>query len=300
MKVSSPVTASHNTTAVDEFETARIINLYKAMGINVERFFIGLDKVSLYQCNDTLFRFYYPFTIFGDDEFYQELYTSIPNYYHPSRWEYSYAHEKIKPGSLVLEIGCGAGIFLDKLKMSGSKAEGLELNSKAIADCKAKGLNVHAELIESFAQKNQNGYDVVCSFQVLEHVAEVKSFLTSALTALKPGGKLIISVPNSHPYFLKHDKYHTLNMPPHHSGLWNKTSLEKLTTCFPMRLESMKTEPLKEYKEWYLTQVKYYEHKGSILATFMKLVPRFVYKSILRLFSNSIQGSYITAIFQKL
>ena len=300
MEVPSPVTASNNTSKIDSFDTKRIIDLYSQIGIGARRFFKDLDEISLYQCNDTAYRFYYPYSIFGDDQFYQELYTTIPNYYLPTRWEYGYAFSQVKPGSKVLEIGCGSGLFLERLKVSKCDVTGLELNSKAIADCRKKGLTVHAELIEPYSENHSNVYDVVCTFQVLEHVSNVKSFISSAIKTLKPGGKLIISVPNSNPYFHKHDKYHTLNLPPHHSGLWNKYSLEKLTEYFPIKLENIKTEPLKEFKEWYLVQMKYHEKNKPWLASLMKLVPRFVYKRVLKIFSKSIEGAYITAVYQKI
>ncbi len=299
MAVISPINESENITKIEELDANKIIDLYKSLGIDVRRFFENLKKISLYQCNESLYRFYHPLSIFGDDQFYQELYSTIPNYYHPQRWEYGYAITQIRPGSTVLEIGSGAGIFLERLRQSNCEVTGLELNSKAIADSREKGLTVHAEFVETFAQKHVNQFDVVCSFQVLEHVANVKSFIEAALLALKPGGKLILSVPNSHPYFLKHDKYHTLNLPPHHSGLWNRSSLEKLAAFFPMNLEAIKIEPLKEYKEWYLIQVNHYKEKKPLLAALMKIVPRFVYKRVLSLLSSNIEGSYITAVYQK-
>jgi 2-polyprenyl-3-methyl-5-hydroxy-6-metoxy-1,4-benzoquinol methylase len=299
MDIKSPVTHTNNTSLVTEFDMRKIISLYKDIGIETERFFNGTNAVTLHQCNDTGYRFYYPFTIFGDDTFYEDLYTNISGYYKPDRWEYSFAISHIPPHSRVLEIGCGAGLFLQQLAAKNCETTGLELNHKAVNDCRKKGLNVHDELIESFAAKKKEYFDIVCSFQVLEHVKDVKSFIESALVTLKPGGKLIISVPNSNPYFLGYDKYHTLNLPPHHSGLWNKSSLEKIASVFPLEMVEVKAEPLKEFKEWFEIHRTHYQTTKPVVAFFMRITPRPVYKFLLKLFSSSIEGSFITAIYKK-
>jgi 2-polyprenyl-3-methyl-5-hydroxy-6-metoxy-1,4-benzoquinol methylase len=89
----------------------------------------------------------------------------------------------------------------------------LELNEKAIQTGRAKGLDVHADTIQDFARTHQNAFDVVCYFQVLEHITDVQSFVQASVDALKPGGKLIICVPNNEG-FLKYDKHNLLNQPP--------------------------------------------------------------------------------------
>jgi SAM-dependent methyltransferase len=299
MTVKSPVTLSSNTSKIEEFEISRIVELYKNLGLDVRRFFDGIESVELYQCSDTGYRFYYPFSIFGDDQFYQDLYTGIPGYYYPNRWEYNFSLKFIPQKSKVLEIGSGSGLFLDLLRRKGCDGMGLELNSKAISDTRKKGFKVEAELIESFSKNHITEFDVVCTYQVLEHVTDVRSFILAAIKTLKIGGKLIISVPNSHPYFLKHDKYHTLNMPPHHSGLWNKDSLKAIGGVFDLELIDLQTEPLKEFKEWYLVQKNHFKQIRPFYAKIMSLIPRFAYKVALKLFRKKIQGSYLTVIYKK-
>jgi hypothetical protein len=72
------------------------------------------------------------------------------------------------------------------------------------------------------------------------------------LKALKKGGKLIIGVPNSNPFLYKYDKYHTLNLPPHHMGLWNKFSLANLANYFPMSVDNIIVEALQQHEfEYY-------------------------------------------------
>jgi len=70
--------------------------------------------------------------------------------------------------------------------------------------------------------------------------------LNDAIHMLKPTGKLIIAVPDnsiraSHSLFVTEDNI--LNMPPHHQGLWDITSLCHLTKVLPLKLEYIATEP---------------------------------------------------------
>ena len=74
MELKSPVTYSNNVTLLRSFDVEKIIALYiKETRVDVSRFFDELKEIELYQCNDTGYRFYYPFTIYGDDKFYQEF-----------------------------------------------------------------------------------------------------------------------------------------------------------------------------------------------------------------------------------
>jgi SAM-dependent methyltransferase len=173
------------------------------------------------------------------------------------------------------------------------------LNTKAVAEARARGFDVTAETIEEFAKGNEARFDVVCSMQVLEHITDVRSFILSSLQVLRKGGRMIVCVPNNNPYLYKHDFYHTLNLPPHHAGLWNKEAFSNLPRYFPMKLGTTRIEPLQDYKLWYLTQINYYKEKGSFLSGLLSLIPRPVYKAPLILLRNYIEGRNILVEFVK-
>ena len=204
----------------------------------------------------------------------------------------------INPNEKILEIGSGFGAFLNLLKSKSIEAEGIELNPEAIKKCKKEGLQIYDILIDDFSKSHPNQYDVVCFFQVLEHITNIFDFIKHSLDALKTNGKLIIGVPNNNPYLFVKDKYHTLNLPPHHAGLWNKKSLKSLEKIFSIKLESVNYEPLEEsYNEFlkaYVENSNYLYAKALLI--FNKIAP-IVLKKIL---CTLIDGRNILVVFRKI
>jgi 2-polyprenyl-3-methyl-5-hydroxy-6-metoxy-1,4-benzoquinol methylase len=246
MEVKSPVTGSSNVIKERDIHCSFIIEKYQAeLSMDVSRFFKGLTSISIYLCKDTGYRFYHPFTIDGDDAFYQQL-EKFPWYYMDWKWEHGITENLIKKDDKVLELGCAHGTFLKKIKSKGASVEGLELNSAAVKDCKDNGLAVHPETIEKFSTHTGATYDMVCSFQVLEHIRDIKAFIDASLKVLKPGGRMVVCIPNNDSLILKNED-RTLNMPPHHMGLWTMNSLVQLQNHFPMRLDGIYLEPLQSY-----------------------------------------------------
>jgi len=99
----------------------------------------------------------------------------------------------------LLEVGCGPGYFLRCFE-------------KWFPQCEAVGIDIDQDLIE-YAQKylnrtklmnhdghelpfDDNTFDVLCSFQVIEHLEKPEIFFKEANRALKKDGLLIISTPN--------------------------------------------------------------------------------------------------------
>lgn len=261
----SPVTGSGDTAKVLTIPTKDILSAYRAEDLGeIEPYFTKIKQVDVYECLDTGYRFYYPFGIFGDDKFYEYLQRKRPHYSH-LRWEHQPALNLIDKKKKVLEVGSGSGDFLERTTKLAKEARGLEFNAKAIRASKKKGLDVIGESIQKHAKKNPAYYDVVCMFQVLEHISDVRPFLDASVRALKSGGKLIIGVPNNNPYLFRHDVLHALNLPPHHSGLWNRRALSALAGEFGLTVDSVTIEPLQEPDYYWYVQQKYRKEHSPIL-----------------------------------
>ena len=226
---------------VDRFLSRDIVRLYMEQeALDVAKYFSHGPEVLLLKCEDTGLRFYYPFETAGDEDFYKQRHLSNEargsEYDRDWSEDHQFAYDRLITGEKLLEIGCATGKFLERAKQVTSNVSGLELNPISAAIARKKGFDVHSTVVEKHAVEAAGEYDVVCAFQVLEHVTDPGAFLAAAIDLLKQGGKLIVSVPNSDPFYQRFNKYDVLNMPPHHMGLWTLAALKKLEGFFPIRL----------------------------------------------------------------
>jgi len=252
--VTNPLNSAEEVFLEKEIETKQIIDGYLVRyDLDVSKYFQGKERIQLFRCSNSGYRFFLPFEIGGDSRFYEAL-ARDPYYYMDDKWEHQAAGKWLHRGDKVLEVGCGRGSFLRQLGEKGIDAVGLELNEEAVKHCLKNMLNVYRQDLADHARENRNRYEAVCVFQVLEHIAKPTEFLLSALAVLQTGGKLIVSVPNNDG-FIKNDLLNLLNLPPHHLGLWGRNSLESLTKFLPLKLKEIQFEPLARYHVRYYFEV---------------------------------------------
>ncbi|MFK8011998.1 MAG: methionine biosynthesis protein MetW [Marinicellaceae bacterium] len=119
--------------------------------------------MKLYECCDTGYQFYYPYSLPGGPEFYEELYSSSGNDwgYQEGKWEHKYALSICQSGDALLDVGSGGGDFLKLVSNKVKKACGLETSRFGQETSKIKGVTVFGETVEKHSSKNVSTYDVV-------------------------------------------------------------------------------------------------------------------------------------------
>ena len=92
----------------------------------------------------------------------------------------------------LLEIGCGSGFFLDgALDLGYRDVWGVEPSIEAKTHASAK---VHNKIISDFFRPGlfeDNSFDVICFFHVLDHLIDPNSFLNACNKILKPNGLIL-------------------------------------------------------------------------------------------------------------
>jgi 2-polyprenyl-3-methyl-5-hydroxy-6-metoxy-1,4-benzoquinol methylase len=249
----SPIDLNSEVEFEEDILVSDLIKRYKTeLDIDISRLFSENQLyISRYRCKNSGFVFFYPNTVVGDGKFYEDL-QKFEWYYQTSKWEFRKTVEyldRLSSESLeLLEIGSGTGNFLAYVKGELPKANvlGLELNQKAVEIAKKRSLNVCLEDLSVHSESNSCKYDVVVSFQVLEHIPDPKKFIEDKVNLLKSGGRLIFAVPDNTlrgQSNLFCNNQGLLNCPPHHQGLWNAKSIAYLTKVFPLELEDYFIEP---------------------------------------------------------
>jgi SAM-dependent methyltransferase len=98
----------------------------------------------------------------------------------------------------VLDIGCGHGEFLEMLISAGHEAVGVDIDPGMVAACQAKGLEVIEADVLEWLPTQAGQFDAIFSSNVMEHLPApvVAQVIRAAHAALRPGGLLLIGVPN--------------------------------------------------------------------------------------------------------
>ena len=103
-------------------------------------------------------------------------------------------------GGLVLENGCGVGMYVEKLTSLGSHVIGLEYDLERAIEAgnnSDKIINAAGE----FIPLPSSTFDLVLSHEVIEHVQDDRDAICEMIRVLKPGGRAVIFCPNrGYPY----------------------------------------------------------------------------------------------------
>ncbi len=100
---------------------------------------------------------------------------------------------------MVLDLGCGRGEWLEKLRDEGIRARGIDLNQVFIEGCREIGLEVaEAEVVEHLRSLKPASIGAVTSFHLIEHLPpdKVIAMIDETLRVLRPGGVAIFETPN--------------------------------------------------------------------------------------------------------
>jgi len=275
-----------NTIYANEIKLAYKMNFK----IDVSKFFVS-DVVYLYKCLDCDIKSFYGVRP-GDSDFYDYL-QEFPMYYESDKPEFRQALNyiaKYNP-SKILEIGAGKGFFLEKLKNT-FEVRASELSKKSMEVLKEKGISLDTE---------QDTYDFICSFQVVEHIDNLGDLLSFIDKKLRVGGLLFISVPNNDsPYF--QETFDVLDYPPHHLHQFSKKALLSIGNILKYELIDYWVEPMRI--EHFVSIIRHRRKKimnrFKFISKAFSLVDYFLIPYIYNFYKDVIPGHTHGALFKKI
>lgn len=225
---------------VESYKKQDLLKLWDFIDMRGE---LELDEIKLYRCSDCGLNYFDP-KLAGKDNFYSQLGQLEWYYLHSGKTEYDYAQKYFYDGCNVLDIGAGRGVLFTKTK-NRLNYVGLELSTKAVELAQKANINVIQEDLIVHAKNNAGKYDVICLFQVLEHLTELEQFIESVYDCLKSKGLFVIAVPDNDG-FISYSTNNTFNLPPHHTILWTEKSLNFLAQKFNFKVLEIEREPLQD------------------------------------------------------
>lgn len=135
---------------------------------------------------------------------------------------------KTEKGHALLDVGCGSGQFLELIKAAGWDVRGIDVDEKAVAAARKRGLDVAVGGLELYAGQNEI-FDAITLSHVIEHVHDPLDVLKNCYRLLKKGGCLWIETPNLDGLgYSQFGKYWRGLEPPRHLVIFTTSSLRTL------------------------------------------------------------------------
>jgi 2-polyprenyl-3-methyl-5-hydroxy-6-metoxy-1,4-benzoquinol methylase len=171
-------------------------------------------------------------------------------------------------GNSILDIGCGTGEFLNFCKLKGFNAYGIELNEKPRESAKK---NFKLDIREKITNFLQDGLKVDCIslWHVLEHIHDLKITMDEIKTLLKPGGVLIVALPNCNSWDALHYKqYWAAYDLPRHLYHFNESSFTRFAAINNMKTVKILPQVLDSFYISLLSE-KYLGKKNNLFKAFI-------------------------------
>jgi SAM-dependent methyltransferase len=99
-------------------------------------------------------------------------------------------------GKRLLDIGCDTGLFLQYAQeQRATHGVGIDVAERAVAAGRAAGLDLRQGTLEQVAFDDAS-FDVLCAYDLIEHVSDPRLFIREVRRVLKPGGIAVFETPN--------------------------------------------------------------------------------------------------------
>jgi hypothetical protein len=220
----------------------------------------GEDYCRICRCLECGFGFSDPY-IAGDETFYNLAYDRKRGDYPKDKWEYVVAIDTLRncidahgrDAIRLLEIGAGDGAFLRRIVPEVIGPERIlctEYGDYGVAQIRKLGIRVERGDIRDISVGNADVFNVVCLFQILEHMDRLRELFARLRMLTSSKADLLIAVPNVKRNSFNEHNGALLDMPPNHIGRWTESSFGALAKREGWAVVRFLVEPTNSRRSW--------------------------------------------------
>lgn len=179
--------------------------------LTIKDYTVSKEEFVVWQCTDCSLRFtqdvpdennigaYYKSPDYishtnTDKGFINKTYQKVRNYTLEQKAKLVAEEIQIDTGTL-LDMGSGTGAFLNVMQNKGWRVKGIEPDEEA-RELAKKLYGLHVDDASGLENINDNSFDAITLWHVLEHVHQLHGYIEHLKRILKPKGKIFIAVPN--------------------------------------------------------------------------------------------------------
>ena len=147
----------------------------------------------------------------------------------------------VRPGELMLDVGCGSGLSLLEAQALGAQVRGIEAdpNVRRIADELGLPIHIGSLLDEPFAGER---FDLVVLNQVIEHVPDPDLTLDRLRSRLSRGGRVVLVFPNAESFWrrISGDRWINWHV-PYHLHHFSRAGFVRMAARLGYQVRSVRT-----------------------------------------------------------
>jgi SAM-dependent methyltransferase len=106
---------------------------------------------------------------------------------------------------------------------------------------------VRPQFVEDAAAAEPGSFDVVCSYQVLEHVVDAAAFIRSCAALVRDGGLLLLSTPNNE-FALNRAMGDAFDLPPHHMNHFTPGTFRNIADHLGLELVDVRAQTTRVFR----------------------------------------------------
>ena len=155
----------------------------------------------------------------------------------------------LKQNDTILEIGCGIGSVVSELSRQGYDIAGTDISGEAIAYGLKKYGDIKLQVQPAEMLQFEDGtFDVVLSFDLLEHIARVERHISEVQRVLRQDGFYLLQTPNKYSNVIFETLYHkSLKWRRAHPSLHTPGQLKRRLSEHGFETEFVKMNPVNEF-----------------------------------------------------